>query len=477
MENQRANRMNSIRKIWQFTSEDGFYDCGEPELEARLDHLSTVWQQFVQFHDELMAGQQEQAINERYVTEFSAIEDAYLEAQAALKYRSSQLKKYDADARIVFHQNENNDELINEPEHDNPVNIGEINEQQNGRYVRIHSPMPAAMNTPVQVPNVVVQLPHQTQVENTWGFFDGELANWMGFHDRFKSAVHENNQISNAFKFQYLRKSLKGKAAMSLGEWQLTSDNYLGAWERLKQLYARPYQTSKELFWKFNNLPKLEQSSGDKIQTISNVTHEVLRQLKSLNHPVEHYDAMFVHAIHDRLDLDTSKAWELCRLSENPSINEMLNFLDRQAKALAGVQFVQQQGKSDKKRFTQQVREHPSKLKISNGKKEQKQEPHTSKMVCVVCKEAHWLHRCPIFTKKMDVAARKRVVRENSLCHNCLRSSHFSKDCLSKPCGRCNVKHNSLLCLENPLNKMVTTVQMKPKSKKDNSVAAKKPDA
>lgn len=63
------------------------------------------------------------------------------------------------------------------------------------------------------------QFPSWKSLEKTWGDFDGTLIQWQGFHDRFKSAVHDNEQIPRAFKFQYLQNSLKGKAAAALGEW------------------------------------------------------------------------------------------------------------------------------------------------------------------------------------------------------------------------------------------------------------------
>lgn len=119
--------------------------------------------------------------------------------------------------------------------------------------------------------------------------------------------------MSNAFKFLNLQNSLKGRAAAALGEWALTDANYNEAWERLKQLFERKYHTSHELLWKFNNLPTLERASGFMLQKFSNVTHEVLRQLRAMNHPVEHYDLIFVHALHDKLDPETRKAWELYR--------------------------------------------------------------------------------------------------------------------------------------------------------------------
>lgn len=285
--------------------------------------------------------------------------------------------------------------------------------------------------------------------------------------------MHNNEQIPRAFTFQYLQKSLKGRAATALGEWQLSDENYNEAWERLNELYAREYQTGKELLWKFYDLPKLKRASGFMLQKFSNVTHEVLRQLRGLRYPIEHYDLIFVHSIHDKLDPETSKAWELYRYSERPSINEMLKFLDAQAKAMMGVQFLEKRSGRETKRRSPEERKPNLKTVSSDNSNKKINEQKSSDEKCKLCNESyHRLYRCEKF-KKSNVPERKRIVREHELCNNCLKPFHQSKDCFGKPCMRCYLKHNSLLCPENPQNKIATNVQVKESKKLKNNRKSK----
>lgn len=388
---------------------------------------------------------------------YDEIESNYLSARAALNNRIRELKNIQ-DANFEYLENrepelnENNEieseQSATEFANFNPIRMDHTNSNKIGQQVMQQN---------------MWQFPSWKAIENTWGEFDGTLIQWQGFHDRFKSAIHDNEQIPRAFKFQYLQKSLKGRAATALGEWQLSDENYNEAWERLNQLYAREYQTGKELLWKFFDLPRLERANGFMIQKYSNVTHEVLRQLRGLHYPVEHYDLIFVHSIHDKLDPETSKAWELCRNSERPSIDDMLNFLDIQAKALMGVQFVEKRSAMKEKKSNSSNYERKSNLKpISNEKwsKSEEKKP-TGAIKCKLCNEAqHWLYRCDKF-KKLNVPDRKRIVREHELCNNCLKPFHRSKECFAKACQRCDLKHNSLLCPENPQNKVVTSVHTK----------------
>lgn len=286
--------------------------------------------------------------------------------------------------------------------------------------------------------------------------------------------MHDNNAVPKVFKFQHLRNSLKGWAASALGDWQQTEDSYEEAWDRLNQLFNRPYQTSTELLNKFNALPKLEKPSGGMLQKFSNTTHEVIRQLRALNFPVEHFDLFIVHGIHSKLDPETSRRWELSRTSEKPTMAELLDFLDRQAKALFGTQFMAfGKPKDSRKRpfddKEQSTSKKPRSDQTPSGSGEQKGDTNkTAPLKCVLCKESHPLYKCAN-SLKMKLNDRKKLVYEKKLCRNCFGSTHFEKDCKLNECFRCNLKHNSLICKENPRNaqQVVANVNQRPPGAKE----------
>ncbi|XP_055910567.1 uncharacterized protein LOC129944933 [Eupeodes corollae] len=150
----------------------------------------------------------------------------------------------------------------------------------------------------VDAPQIAVQVSmpfSQHDVKNTWGEFDGVITKWQGFRDRFLAAVHENKNISPAYKFAYLKGSLTGKAARTLGEWQLTESNYAEAWQRLNDVYSRQYATCRELLRQFFRLPSLmEHPRAAELERMSNVTHETMRQLKAQGIPTESWDMIVV---------------------------------------------------------------------------------------------------------------------------------------------------------------------------------------
>lgn len=78
---------------------------------------------------------------------------------------------------------------------------------------------------------------------------------------------------------------------------------------------------------------------------------------------------IIVHMLHERLDLDTIKQWELQRETETPTVKQMLDFLDRHAAALVNVADLRntrpRYGKAvyNNERSTGSKREHIRKVK------------------------------------------------------------------------------------------------------------------
>ncbi|XP_062714927.1 uncharacterized protein LOC134291326 [Aedes albopictus] len=63
---------------------------------------------------------------------------------------------------------------------------------------------------------------------------------------------------------------------------------------------------------------------------------------------------------------------------------------------------------------------------------------------CIVCNQSHRIYDCEEF-KRMELDQKQDTVRRKKLCWNCLGSSHFSRECSSKPCRKCNENHHTLL--------------------------------
>lgn len=185
---------------------------------------------------------------------------------------------------------------------------------------------------------------------------------------------------------------------------------------------------------------------------MSNVTHEQIRQLKANDIPVEHWDMIICVILHDRLQNETGRQWDLARKSEKPTAKEMLEFLDKQAAALAhvvpkrdritvtipnkqasGQNYGQNYGQNSGQTYGQAV-----------GGAIPKRYP------CKLCGKDHPLFLCDQFLALNLVGRRDAVLRLN-VCTNCLKSGHEPEACWQKGCpdNRCKAAplHNSTLCI------------------------------
>ncbi|XP_055856971.1 uncharacterized protein LOC129919896 isoform X2 [Episyrphus balteatus] len=325
-----------------------------------------------------------------------------------------------------------------------------------------------------QEPQIAVQVSmpfSQHDVKNTWGEFDGTITKWQGFRDRFLAAVHDNDRIEPAYKFAYLKKSLVGKAARALGEWQLTGKNYIEAWNRINEMYHRQYATCRELLRQFFKLPILQGlATANELQRMVNVTHETLRQLKAQDIPVDGWDMIIVHVLHERMDGETACKWEEARSSEFPTVKEVCAFLEKRAIALGSAQDCRRRDPSRPSTSAQAIamerqrertdRQSERRINRQPERATERQQDRRSlssrfgrtdesrKKPCQACfSMTHPLWDCPEF-QALTLQARQNLVRDRNICPNCLKNGHSAKECFQGPCTRCPGRrmHNSMLC-------------------------------
>lgn len=449
--NANAAARNAMRRIAAFIDDQAFQEAPHEAISVRLERLEELWLRFNEVQQEILeaiVGDDIAAPEDNMIQ----MEELYLNTKATFRQRIEQLRQQEQEAQV-------------------------------------RPAAPQAQQIAVQV-----QMPvNQQDIKNTWGDFDGTITKWQGFRDRFVAAIHENEQVTPAYKFSLLKKSLTGKASKDFGEWQLTDANYLEAWQQLDQRYNRKYDVCRELLRRFFRLRSLQgEPSKDELQQMSNVTHETLRQLRAQGLPVEHWDMVIVYNLHERLDSETAKAWELQRDSETPTATEMLAFLDRQAAASSnegnGRRFRSPDSvRSDRSQRNDASRFNRFQNERSGQRKDGQQNNSTSKPTtasqsdskgagavarrhhCELCKGEHQLYNCERFMD-LNLRSRKDYVRAQNLCENCLKRGHTIKYCYQKPCPRCpgDQMHNSVLCPSRDVNKTVAvmTTDRQPASKR-----------
>jgi len=289
------------------------------------------------------------------------------------------------------------------------------------------------------VPNIARQT-NQTLVVKAPGIrlptielpkFKGDVDEWLGFRDTFESLIHNNETINPIQKFHYLKAALEGAAAQIIKSLEFSAANYMVAWETIRNRFDNKslltYNHIKAIF----SIGIMKEESASSLRNTIDTLNKHLRALNVLGQSTEHWDALLIFLISNKLDSITAREWEKERVDKDlPTLDEFKGFLNSRASLLETLEL--------SKKGTHKVKQ--AEQVKSKSFLVQKQE-------CIVCKEAHRLSNCPDYLK-FSPERRVEVLKKAKLCLNCMRPGHFIKSCKGGSCKRCAGKHNTLIHFE-----------------------------
>lgn len=267
--------------------------------------------------------------------------------------------------------------------------------------------------------------------------FSGKYEDWLAFKDSFTSLIDEQADLSNVEKLQYLKGFVADAAYDSIKGLATTDDNYERAWTILKDTYADTRQIIARHLTIILSLPIQTRESAEGLRKLANDTRQNLESLASLDVIIP--DPILVQNIELKLHKNTVEKWdETLKFGVFPTLEEMLNFLNKTATRLSKRETASAQNISEPPQF----KNNPFQQK--KKKKGAKQTFFTtSAYQCPVCKEAHTLYRCKSF-KDSPIKKRVEIVKGTSVCLICLRE-HVNKPCKFSKCMVCDRKENYML--------------------------------
>lgn len=182
-------------------------------------------------------------------------------------------------------------------------------------------------------------------IQNSWGHFNGDYAEWSKFRDRFKADVHERKDIPITLKWYHLRSSLSGDALRLMGVLRHADEDYVHAWQRLCHQYDDHYAVIQTLIRRMLNLPKMEYASADNLCNMIDTIRCCLSQLSGYI-STQNWDKLVILFVVDKLDNETSKDWERLRYNltapsesnaPDSSLNAENDQSDKQEEAVGGL--------------------------------------------------------------------------------------------------------------------------------------------
>lgn len=265
--------------------------------------------------------------------------------------------------------------------------------------------------------------------------FDGNIDEWLSFHELCTSLIHLKEDLPDVEKFYYLKGCLAGEAKALVNSLAITRANYQIAWDILTKHYDDSKQLKRRQVQALFRLPRLAQESATKLQSLLQGFERITETLDQLVQPADYKDLLLIDILCSRLDPTTRRSWEeLSSTKEQDTTKELLEFLRRRVKLLESLPVI---SFHPKKQFDSRSSYTP--VYATTG-------------CCVLCSKDHLLYQCPTF-QEMGIPDRDMVLRKHGLCHNCFKRGHRARECLSpSSCRRCKGKHHSLICARSSVN-------------------------
>ncbi|XP_066585517.1 uncharacterized protein [Prorops nasuta] len=296
--------------------------------------------------------------------------------------------------------------------------------------------------------------------------FSGKYEDWEAFENRFSSLIHEKAQVPNVVKLQYLMGCLQGPAADFVKDVAVTDANYVSTWNALKDRFSNLRLQVYNLTHSLIKNPSLKKESASGLRAlVDDVTHRV-RMLKNIGRPVDHWDALLVVIVSERLDSVTRKSWEtylstrsmqgdqesgaVASRKKPPTFKELIDFLEGTIQALTSVETESCPEKSAANGKSSGHYKLRGLVKSHHSGAKYKAKSSTSNTVvsdsrkCPLCSLEHYVGRCDKF-KALSGSDRHNEIRRLGLCFNCL-GQHQVRNCNSKRfCRKCQGPHHTML--------------------------------
>ncbi|XP_059062822.1 uncharacterized protein LOC131855564 [Achroia grisella] len=314
--------------------------------------------------------------------------------------------------------------------------------------------------------------------------YDGSNpSKWISFYENFKTLIHDNKNLHDAEKVQYLIGCLAGKALNVCSGIQPTADNYSLLWNALVEKYQDVRIQASQYVDQMLQF-KSNQTLDTFIEQFCSA-ESALRQLKIDNLS----DYLFLHIALTKLDKNIVNLFEQTYKDKNiPNFSDLTQFVKEQCK----IQTLRNshsnstnykspnQNKSNYSSDNKKVT-HTNAFLVNtdaspyNAPPQQIYRPKVNapsfelariqprQLSCAFCNSPypHALFKCDYFINQ-SVHDRINIIKKNNLCANCL-GFHNINACKSiNRCYTCGYKHHSLLHIDSNIRSRYDTARPTP---------------
>ena len=294
---------------------------------------------------------------------------------------------------------------------------------------------------------------------------NGEITKFRGFWESFQSAVHNNPDLTEVDKFNYLYSLLEGPGLRAIQGLTITAENYKSAIDILNERFDK---TQQVISAHMDNLLKMPNCTGMDTSQLRSVYDRVsvnVRGLESLGVKAEQYGMLLIPVIMSKLPEDIRM--QIARNTSNEvwKIDHLLNLIKHEVEAREVCENVKANDQKTKRGPGDQGRRYASSAAalLAGGSKQHNTGEQGTQ--CAYCRKSHYSASCEQFR---DTDTRKNILKRDGRCFHCLGRGHRARECdPSKKCRKCQGSHHQSICTEQNPNLTESSRTVKPNHDKE----------
>lgn len=299
------------------------------------------------------------------------------------------------------------------------------------------------VNTKVNIKLPPIELPS----------FNGQTENWPKFYESFKANIHNNSQLTDSQRVQYLVGKLTHDALKISAGIVPSGDTYTIIWDSLVKKYQDKRALGTHYLYNIFDTKGCNNTPGSLDSFVERYSASVLA-LKQLGID-DLTDFILLHCALRKIDSQTVQAFELSvRDKTIPSYNDLISFIRDQVKIL---QRSNLNSSNSNRSFnnTANVNKTSTAKRLVTKTFAACNENVSNAQHCIFCSDSnHSVNNCSQFKNLTSAQSRFEFIKSKHACVNCLSGLHTVTACKSTSvCDLCKKRHHTFLHFDKTDNK------------------------
>lgn len=275
--------------------------------------------------------------------------------------------------------------------------------------------------------------------------FKGDPLSWQGFWDQFNTSIHENDEITDIDRFNYLKRYLGGQALETVSGLSLSKENYNHAIVTLRERFGNPQVLISSHMDRLINMNKVSNKNDTlSLRKLYNGIENCTRNLSALKLDISAYGSLLIPILKNKLPVELNMTIARRFGSDIWTLERLMNFFNDELTAIENCK-TPNAVSSEKSYYDKRGNNGNDFTSSCLHGQFSNEESHSKARSCLFCNARdHLASRCNSVT---NVVARKNILRKQGRCFVCLDTGHLMRNCQSKySCKKCKKRHNISIC-------------------------------